>query len=67
MKYHVELQLEENPEMTVREAHDIATEVRFAIKDALPWVADVLVHVEPASSAGKFSREPAAIGEFDGK
>jgi cation diffusion facilitator family transporter len=48
MKYHVDLHLEVDPEMSVRRSHDIATEVRAAIKRDLPWVADVLIHVEPS-------------------
>ncbi len=48
LKYHVDLHLEVDPEMTVRQSHDIATEVRTAIRETLRWVADVLVHVEPA-------------------
>jgi divalent metal cation (Fe/Co/Zn/Cd) transporter len=48
LQYHVDLHLEVDPEMTVRQAHDIANEVRFAILHRLPWVSDVLVHVEPA-------------------
>jgi cation diffusion facilitator family transporter len=48
LRYHVELHLEVDPEMTVRQSHQIATRVRAAIKDTLPWVADVLVHVEPS-------------------
>ena len=48
LRYHVDLHLEVNPELTVRDSHEIATLVRGAIKDTLPWVADVLVHVEPA-------------------
>jgi cation diffusion facilitator family transporter len=51
LRYHVDLHLEVNPEMTVRESHEIATAVRAAIKERLPWVADVLVHVEPARLA----------------
>src|SRR5882672_4700400 len=47
LQYHVDLHLEVDSEMTVRQAHDIANEVRFAIRRRLPWVADVLVHVEP--------------------
>ena len=31
--------------------HEIAAHVRGAIKDRLPWVADVLVHVEPSPAA----------------
>jgi cation diffusion facilitator family transporter len=48
LQYHVDLHLEVDPEMTVRQAHDIANEVRFTIRRQLNWVADVLVHVEPA-------------------
>ena len=50
LRYHVDLHLEVDPEMTVRESHDIATRVRIAVKEMLPWVADVLVHVEPSPS-----------------
>lgn len=49
MKYHVDLHLEVNGEMTVLESHEIASLVRHAIKDELVWVADVLIHVEPAA------------------
>ena len=48
LQYHVDLHLEVDPEMTVRESHQIATDVRIRIKESLHWVADVLVHVEPA-------------------
>jgi cation diffusion facilitator family transporter len=48
LQYHVDLHLEVNPEITVRQSHVIATQVRIVIKETLPWVADVLVHVEPA-------------------
>jgi cation diffusion facilitator family transporter len=47
-KYHVDLHLEVDPEITVRESHDIATQVRDTIRQQLPWVADVLIHVEPS-------------------
>jgi cation diffusion facilitator family transporter len=46
-KYHVDLHLEVDPDITVRESHEIATRVREEIRGRLPWVADVLVHVEP--------------------
>jgi cation diffusion facilitator family transporter len=49
LQYHVDLHLEVDPEITVRQSHEIATEVRIVIKETLPWVADVLVHVEPCA------------------
>jgi cation diffusion facilitator family transporter len=48
MRYHVDLHLEVDPDMTVRQSHEIAHEVRQRILEKLDWVADVLVHVEPA-------------------
>jgi cation diffusion facilitator family transporter len=47
-RYHVDLHLEVDPEMTVRQSHDLAHRVRLRVMDTLDWVADVLVHVEPA-------------------
>jgi cation diffusion facilitator family transporter len=47
LRYHVDLHLEVDPELTVRDSHDIATAVRIAVKDSVNWVEDVLVHVEP--------------------
>ena len=46
-KYHVDLHLEVDPDITVRASHEIARRVRDRIRQQLPWVADVLVHVEP--------------------
>ncbi len=48
LRYHVDLHLEVDPEMTVRQSHEIAHDVRLKILETLDWVADVLVHVEPA-------------------
>jgi divalent metal cation (Fe/Co/Zn/Cd) transporter len=36
-----------DPEITVRASHEIAGRVRDKIREEIPWVADVLVHVEP--------------------
>ena len=47
LRYHVDLHLEVDPEMTVRQSHEIAHDVQLHIVETLDWVADVLVHVEP--------------------
>ncbi len=64
LKYHVDLHLEVDPDMTVRESHAIATRVRTCVRERLPWVADVLVHVEPSdlSSEDAGRRRRASIG-----
>ncbi|HUA57707.1 MAG TPA: cation diffusion facilitator family transporter [Verrucomicrobiae bacterium] len=48
LRYHVDLHLEVDPEMTVRQSHDLAHRVQDRIQGRLDWVAAVLVHVEPA-------------------
>jgi cation diffusion facilitator family transporter len=53
LQYHVDLHLEVDPEMSVRSSHDLATAVRFKIREQLEWVADVLVHVEPHAPPAK--------------
>ena len=68
LRYHVDLHLEVDPEMTVRESHEIATRVKIRIKDTLPWVADVLVHVEPARlSAEQMATRKAVLSRAHGK
>ncbi len=47
LRYHVDLHLEVDPDLTVRRSHAIAEEVRNCVKRDLAWVEDVLVHVEP--------------------
>ena len=47
LRYHVDLHLEVDPDLTVRASHEIATSVRTALRKDVDWVEDVLVHVEP--------------------
>ena len=47
LRYHVDLHLEVDPELTVRRSHAIAEQVRHRVREELVWVEDVLVHVEP--------------------
>ncbi len=42
-----DMDIEVDPAMTVREAHDIAVSVESAIKESMEDVYDVIVHVEP--------------------
>ena len=47
LKWHVDLHLEVDPDLSVFQSHEIATQVRIRVTEKLDWVADVLVHVEP--------------------
>lgn len=48
LQHHVDLHVEVDPRISVADSHDIATNVRAHIREALPEIADVLVHIEPA-------------------
>jgi cation diffusion facilitator family transporter len=48
LQYHIDLHIEVDPTLTVAASHAIGGYVRATLKRELPWVADVLVHVEPA-------------------
>jgi len=47
LRYHVDLHLEVDPELTVWDSHEIAHAVKTHLLSRLEWVEDVLVHVEP--------------------
>jgi len=46
--YMIALDIEVDGEITVNEAHDIATEVEQSIKNTIENVYDIMVHIEPA-------------------
>ncbi len=48
LDFYVDLHVGVDAELTVRAGHAIAHEVKDAIRQAKPEVADVLVHIEPA-------------------
>jgi cation diffusion facilitator family transporter len=47
MGYFVDLHVQTQPTMILREAHILSGKVKSAIRTALPTVSDVLVHMEP--------------------
>lgn len=48
LQYHVDVHIEVDPQLTVQASHEIAHAVKSRVRRELAWVADVLVHVEPA-------------------
>ena len=52
LQYHIDLHIEVDPTLTVAASHAIGGHVRATLKRELPWVADVLVHVEPSAVGG---------------
>jgi cation diffusion facilitator family transporter len=60
LRWHVDLHLEVDPELTVKASHSIAEEVRNRVRSDLEWVADVLVHVEPHAGVEAPATRPRA-------
>ena len=48
--YEVDLHLQIQPDLTIQQGHDIASEVRDSLKAAHSEVFRVMVHIEPATS-----------------
>jgi cation diffusion facilitator family transporter len=46
--YYVDMHVEVDPHLTVKDAHEIAHVVKDRVREQIPAVYDVLVHVEPA-------------------
>ena len=49
--FFVEMHVEVDPQMTVLRSHEIAHEVKDQIREQMPNVSDVLVHIEPLGIA----------------
>ena len=52
-RYFVDMHIEVDPNMTVERAHKIAHEVKDRVREKLPQIQDVLVHIEPADHEAK--------------
>lgn len=48
-RYQVDIHILVNAQLTVAASHAIAGEVRSLLRSTLPWISDVMVHVEPLS------------------
>ncbi|MDB6109077.1 MAG: Cation diffusion facilitator family transporter [Pedosphaera sp.] len=46
-RYYVDMHVEVDPEMSVQQGHRIAHEVKDKVRETVPAVRDVLVHIEP--------------------
>jgi cation diffusion facilitator family transporter len=51
--FFVEMHVEVDPQMTVLRSHEIAHDVKDKIRETMPEVSDVLVHVEPLGIAAR--------------
>ena len=52
--HFIDLDIVVNGDLTVREGHDIAHAVHDSIRDQIPAITKVMVHVEPSDKYGRF-------------
>jgi cation diffusion facilitator family transporter len=52
-QFYVDMHVEVDPHMTVLRSHEIAHAVKDKIRESMPAVSDVLVHIEPMTVATK--------------
>jgi divalent metal cation (Fe/Co/Zn/Cd) transporter len=50
MKYHVDLHAIVEADITVKEGHELAHRLKNFLKEEIPELGHVLIHVEPNSS-----------------
>ena len=62
--YMVNLDIEVDPELSVKEAHDIARNVETSIKSNLHNIYDVMVHVEPLGNSEEDEKYGISESEF---
>jgi cation diffusion facilitator family transporter len=61
--WDIDIDIEVAPDLTVREAHAIATRVEGAIKERIEGVYDIMVHVEPGGSDQGHKKEGYGLSE----
>ena len=61
--WDIDIDIEVNPTMTVRRAHEIACAVERAIKERVEGVYDIVVHVEPEGEAANHEAERFGLSE----
>jgi cation diffusion facilitator family transporter len=61
--WDIDIDIEVDPELTVRAAHHIATQVELAIKDNVERIFDIMVHVEPSGDHHRGDSEGFGLSE----
>ncbi|GHV87936.1 cation transporter [Spirochaetia bacterium] len=61
--WDIDIDIEVDPKLTVKEAHKIASAVERAIKERVEGVYDIMVHVEPTGDSKKHKDEGYGLRE----
>ncbi len=58
-RHWIDMHVEVNPAMTVADAHRCTGRIKQAIRERIPSVADVLIHIEPAAETASPDSPPS--------
>ncbi|RAV29446.1 cation diffusion facilitator family transporter [Sinomicrobium soli] len=65
MKYHIDLHAIVNAEITVREGHKLAHDLKDALQEEMPDTEHILIHIEPHERGGIGETQPLMAGKRD--
>lgn len=62
-KWDIDLDIEVDASMSVHDAHEIAEKVETAIKESIPDIYDIMVHIEPAGHGNHHAPEQYGLNQ----
>jgi divalent metal cation (Fe/Co/Zn/Cd) transporter len=59
------MDIEVDPDITLHDAHELAEQVETAVRNAIPDVYDIVVHMEPEGHGDHHRQEQFGLSEAD--
>lgn len=63
--WDIDMDIEVNPDITLHDAHELAEQVETAVRNAIPDVYDIVIHMEPEGHGDHHRREQFGLSEAD--
>lgn len=63
--WDIDMDIEVNPDITLHDAHELAEQVETAVRNAIPDVYDIVVHMEPEGHGDHHRQEQFGLSEAD--
>lgn len=64
-RWDIDMDVEMDPHISLHDAHELAERVEAAVRQAIPDVYDIMVHMEPAGHSGHHPQEQYGLSESD--
>lgn len=64
-RWDIDMDVEMAPHISLHDAHEIAVQVEQAVRQAIPDVYDIMVHMEPEGHSGHHPEEQYGLSESD--